>query len=103
MKNWTSADFTAFLDEGRTGLAYFYTPICGTCQVASRMLEVIQAMNPNLEAGKIDLNYATELAEEYEIMSVPCLFFIKEGKVADSIYAFHSVPYLLEKINTVLM
>jgi thioredoxin 1 len=102
MKNWTSAEFAAFLEGGGTGLAYFYTPLCGTCQVASRMLEVVSSLFPDLEIGKTDLNYAPDIAEAYEIMSVPCLFLVKEGKVAESIYAFQSVPYLLEKINTVI-
>ncbi|RDU36955.1 thioredoxin [Neobacillus piezotolerans] len=102
MKEWTSAEASAFLQGAQTGLLYFYTPLCGTCQVASRMLEVVAAMNPQVEIGKLNLNYAPEFAETFAIESVPCLIFIEEGRAVESIYAFRSVPYLLEKINTVL-
>lgn len=102
MKEWTSEEAAAFLQGAETGLLYFYTPLCGTCQVASRMLEVVAAMNPNVEIGKINLNYAPLLAEAFAIESVPCLVFIKEGRAIDSIYAFRSVPYLLEKMKSVL-
>lgn len=102
MKEWTSEEASAFLQEAETGLLYFYTPLCGTCQVASRMLEVVTAMNPHVEIGKINLNYAPALAEVFAIESVPCLVFIKEGRAIDSIYAFRSVPYLLEKMKIVL-
>ncbi|WP_316571525.1 thioredoxin family protein [Neobacillus sp. YIM B06451] len=102
MKEWTSEEAYAFLQGAKTGLLYFYTPLCGTCQVASKMLEVVAAMNRHIEIGKINLNYAPEFAETFAIESVPCLVFIKEGQTIDSIYAFRSVPYLLEKIQTVL-
>ncbi|RHW42671.1 thioredoxin [Neobacillus notoginsengisoli] len=101
MKEWTSEELSAFLTSGKTGLAYFYTPLCGTCQVAGRMLEVIDALQPDLEIGKINLNYAPEFALTFGIESVPCLAFVKEGRAVDAIYAFRSVPYLLDKINTV--
>ena len=82
--------------EGR--LLYVYTPMCGTCQVASKMLtvceEVLQERFPQLNA-----NYAPELMHEHQIESVPCLLIQNaEGKF-DKIYAFHSVPYLLEQIK----
>ncbi|WP_059173566.1 thioredoxin family protein [Bacillus sp. FJAT-27445] len=102
MKEWTSEEASAFLEVGKTGLLYFYTPLCGTCQVASRMLEVVAELLPHMEIGKVNLNYAPDFAEAFAIESVPCLVFIKEGRAMDSIYAFRSVPYLLEKTNTVL-
>ena len=39
------------------------------------------------------------LAVDYEIESVPCLLIQKDGIVQHKIYAFQSVPYLLEKIG----
>ncbi|WP_053367616.1 thioredoxin family protein [Bacillus sp. FJAT-27245] len=102
MKEWTSEEASAFLQNAKSGLLYFYTPLCGTCQVASKMLEVVAAMNPHVEIGKINLNYAPEFAEIFAIESVPCLVFIREGRAIDSVYAFRSVPYLLEKLQTVL-
>lgn len=98
MKEWNQVDLNTFFDHHTTGLVYFYTPLCGTCQVASKMLQVIAEL-VDFEIGKMNLNFFPEVAKNFEVESVPCLLFIKEGQVIETIYAFHSVPYLLEKIN----
>ena len=40
----------------------------------------------------------SELAEKWEVESVPCLVFIEEGAIVNKIYAFQSVPYLVDKM-----
>ncbi|MFT9598789.1 thioredoxin family protein [Mesobacillus sp.] len=99
MEEWTKAEVEAFLEEKRTGYLYFYTPMCGTCQVASKMLTVIEQLLPDVPSGKADLNYLPEMAEHFEINSVPCLIVLKKGEVQEKIYAFQSVPYLYEKLK----
>jgi thioredoxin-like negative regulator of GroEL len=91
-------DLSAFLDGKATGLVYFYTPMCGTCQVASKMLQVIEQL-VDLEIGKMNLNFFPDLARAFEIESVPCLLFVEAGKVRETLYAFQSVPFLLEKVK----
>ena len=39
-----------------------------------------------------------ELAEQWTVESVPCLVFIEEGAVVNKLYAFQSVPYLVDQI-----
>ncbi|WP_062354536.1 thioredoxin family protein [Bacillus kwashiorkori] len=99
MNTWTKNDFDYNLNSGKKGAFYLYTPLCGTCQIASKMLQVVMEINPNLLIGKADLNYIPNIATEYEIESVPCLILFNEGKVKGKIYAFQSVPYLLEKLR----
>jgi thioredoxin-like negative regulator of GroEL len=98
MKEWNKEDLEAVLEKGSTGIVYFYTPLCGTCQVASKMLRVTAEMIP-FEIGMVNLNFYPELAIRMEIESVPCLVPFKNGSITDKIYAFHSVPFLLEKVN----
>ncbi|WP_226678822.1 thioredoxin family protein [Mesobacillus jeotgali] len=99
MEEWTKEEIENFLEEKRTGYLYFYTPMCGTCQVASKMLTVIEQLLPDVSSGKADLNYLPEMAERFEIESVPCLIVLREGKEQEKIYAFQSVPYLFEKLK----
>ncbi|SDM74713.1 thioredoxin family protein [Bacillus sp. OK048] len=98
MNDWTLDEVSSLLKNHSSGLIYFYTPLCGTCQVASRMLHVIENL-VTIEIGKINLNFYQELAKKFEIESVPCLVFIKEGEAVDMVYAFQSVPFLYEKIK----
>lgn len=80
-------------------VVYVYTPLCGTCQVAKKMLTVTEAALPNLHIGMIDLNYAPHLAADYEIESVPCLLVFQRGGIIKRIYAFQSVEYLYYELK----
>ncbi|MBT2729125.1 thioredoxin family protein [Bacillus sp. ISL-75] len=98
MNEWNRTDLSAFLEKKATGLVYFYTPMCGTCQVASKMLQVIEQL-VELDMGKMNLNFYPDLARDLAIESVPCLLFVEAGKLKETLYAFQSVPFLLEKIK----
>ncbi|MEH7374880.1 thioredoxin family protein [Neobacillus drentensis] len=98
MNEWNRTDLSAFLEIKATGLVYFYTPMCGTCQVASKMLQVIEQL-VELDMGKMNLNFYPDLARDFAIESVPCLLFVQAGKIKETLYAFQSVPFLLEKIK----
>ena len=99
IQNWTREQWEDRKKSTPISVFYLYTPMCGTCAVASRMMDVIAAMKPELPIGKADLNYIEDLAVDYMIESVPCLLIQKDGEIAEKIYAFHSVPHLLEKIG----
>jgi len=100
MNDWNQEQLELFLDQKNTGCIYLYTPFCGTCQVASKMLSVVEELMPNLSLGKMNLNYEQYLAKNWKIESVPCLVFIDQGKMVSKLYSFHSVPYLLETIKS---
>ncbi|MEH6944447.1 thioredoxin family protein [Bacillus sp. JJ722] len=101
MNEWNGEEIVKKIATGDSFCLYLYTPICGTCQVASKMLTVVKEIVPAVELGKCDVNYIRELAESYEVESVPCLLVFKEGKLHHKIYAFHSVPYLLELFRSI--
>lgn len=81
---------------------YFYTPLCGTCKVAEKMLQVVEATLPDLPLYKSNINFMSELAFEWEIKSVPCLIFVEHGKVARKLYAMRSVSDLYEALKPLL-
>ena len=98
MNEWNRTELADFLDREGIGLLYFYTPLCGTCQVASRMLQIVGEL-VEVTMGKMNLNFYPDLAKNFAIESVPSLMIIRNGEVKETIYAFHSVPFLLEKIK----
>jgi len=99
METWSREEWETTIRQTEDVLYYLYTPICGTCAVASKMMAVVDAMKPDMAIGKADLNYVQDIAVDYKIESVPCLLITKAGVVKDKIYAFQSVPDLLERIN----
>jgi thioredoxin-like negative regulator of GroEL len=98
MNEWNREELASFISNRENGLVYFYTPLCGTCQLASKMLTVVENM-VDVKIGKMNLNFYPDLAKSFAIESVPSLLFIKNGEWKETIYAFHSVTYLLEKIK----
>ncbi|MEH7382876.1 thioredoxin family protein [Bacillus sp. JJ1533] len=99
MKEWKDHEIDAQIANTEQFWLYLYTPMCGTCQVASKMISVVDELLPNVIIGKSDLNYLPQKAIEWQIESVPCLLHVQDGKVSKKYYAFHSVPYLLEIIS----
>ncbi len=91
MQEWTVEQWQKQLASEDVTAFYLYTPLCGTCAVASKIMEVTEELLPNLPMGKANLNYAESVAYEYEVESVPCLLISKRGNVVEKIYAFQSV------------
>lgn len=94
MIEWEEKQLT-IRNEGLMVL-YLYTPMCGTCQVAKRMLSVIDELLPSVSIHSVNLNYFPEEAQELGIESVPCLLIYEDGQEKEKVYAFQSVGYLHE-------
>jgi hypothetical protein len=52
---------------------FVHTPLCGTCQAARKMLEVVADMMPAWTVVAANLNFMPGLAERWRIESVPCI------------------------------
>jgi thiol-disulfide isomerase/thioredoxin len=100
MNEIKTEQWSQYLNRDGVQFIYFYTPLCGTCQLASKMLEVVNETIPRLQIHKCNLNYFPAIAAEYEIESVPCLTIWQDGMIVEKIYAFKSVPYLFEIVNS---
>ncbi|MFX3635865.1 MAG: thioredoxin family protein [Candidatus Pristimantibacillus sp.] len=74
----------------------FSTPFCGTCKVAEKMLEVVEAAQVPTTIYKMNMNYSPKLREAWKITSVPCLVLLKDGKPLRFEYAMRSVDYLYQ-------
>jgi len=100
MKEWTHKEWEANKSQSNMTLFYLYTPMCGTCQVAHKMMEVVQEL-VDVPIGQANINFIQDVAKDYQIESVPCLLITKDGTVVRKIYAFQSVPYLIETIKSI--
>ncbi|MCZ8535437.1 thioredoxin family protein [Psychrobacillus psychrodurans] len=100
MNEWTLEQWNDHKNSGQLTMFYIYTPLCGTCQVASKMMQVVQEMKP-FSIGQANINYLENFAMDYHIESVPCLIIAKGGTVYKKIYAFQSVPFILETIKSI--
>ncbi|MBD2846727.1 thioredoxin family protein [Paenibacillus sp. IB182496] len=98
MKETTEAQLLALgpaPDSPRTRQAIFvYTPLCGTCKMGARMLEVAAAMGAPLPLARLNVNYAPLLRERWRIASVPALVLLDGEDAVHIEYAMRSVQHL---------
>ena len=73
-------------------IIYFSTPLCGTCQLAEKLLSYVEVLVAE-KIEKYNINYERELASEWRIESVPCLVKIDGDKI-EKLYAFSDVTTL---------
>jgi len=95
MMEWKLQDVERAFNQGELCTLFLYTPICGTCQIAKKMLTVVQELFPVLPMGMCNINYLPELAQQWSIESVPCLLIVKDGQIQEKVYAFKSVENIM--------
>ncbi|MEK4058700.1 MULTISPECIES: thioredoxin family protein [Paenibacillus] len=99
------SELLGLLEQRREPLAVFlYTPLCGTCKAARRMLEVAAHLLPRdlIMAGG-NVNMLPELVNLYRISSVPALLVVPADRCSEPEihYAMGSVEQVLEYIRRV--
>lgn len=100
MEQWTKEKWQNMIENEDVAALYLYTPMCGTCELASKMLNILNISFPSLQIGKMDINYEEELAFDYQVESVPCLIVAKKGEITNKVYAFESVTKLYELLKS---
>ena len=61
-------------------LADFNAGWCGPCRAMKPMLEELAETNPGFKIVSIDIDAEDELAEDYDVSSIPCLVVFKGGE-----------------------
>lgn len=100
MEQWTRAQWQQLMNEKEQTAFFVYTPMCGTCDVSKKFLEVIEVLLPDLPLGMANINYLEDLPYELKIESVPCLIITEQGQIKEKVYAFKSVPFLYEILKS---
>ncbi|WP_232697235.1 thioredoxin family protein [Brevibacillus daliensis] len=81
---------------------YIYTPLCGTCNIAYKMLTVMEQLFPAVMFYRANINMFPDLAREWEITSVPALLYFEDGIEKSRCYAFFSTPDLYEWMKNLI-
>jgi len=68
------------LDKKGTVLIDFWATWCGPCRATAPHLEALAEEHPEISVCKIDVDEQPELAEQFNVMSIPTLMVFKDGK-----------------------
>lgn len=59
----------------------FWATWCGPCKMMAPVVEEIaESMNTSIKVGKINIDECPELAEKFNVMSIPTFVVVQEGK-----------------------
>ena len=72
--------FNKLLENKGTFVVDFFATWCGPCKMLGAVLEKV-APEYDFDILKIDIDENVKLAEEYEVMVVPTLLFVKDGEI----------------------
>lgn len=59
----------------------FWASWCGPCRMIAPVLDELAEENPDIAIVKVNVDENPELANRFQVMSIPALFVIRDGEV----------------------
>lgn len=83
----TDASFASEVLESEVPvLVDFWAPWCGPCKAAGPVLDKVAGeYEGKLKVCKVNVDEERQTASQYGIMSIPTMFIVKDGALADQI------------------
>lgn len=82
---FTDSNFEAeVLKSNKLSVIDFWAPWCGPCLALGPTVEALaNEYEGKVNIGKVNVDENSNLSVTYGITSIPCILFIKDGKVVD--------------------
>lgn len=76
----------------------FWASWCGPCRMVSPIVDEIAEEHPEIKVGKVNVDEQEELASQFQVMTIPSLFVIKDGKIVNQSAGAQSKKKILEML-----
>ena len=73
------------LNSNKPVLLDFYADWCGPCRMVGPIVSEIANERNDVKVGKINVDEQPELAAQFQVMSIPMLAVIKNGKLENQV------------------
>lgn len=73
------------LNADRPVLLDFWADWCSPCRMVGPLVEEIAAEHPEIKVGKLNVDQQPELAAQFQIMSIPTLMVVKNGRITQRV------------------
>jgi len=71
------------LNSDRPVLVDFWASWCGPCRMVSPIVDEIAAERSDIKVCKVNVDEQPELANQFQIMTIPTLIVFKDGKAVN--------------------
>lgn len=102
MSKVTHLDDSNFEQKTATGIALvdFWAPWCGPCKMLSPILEeVAEELGSKILVAKVNVDESPALAQKFNVMSIPAIFVMKDGKQINQMIGLQDKNALLSAVK----
>jgi len=104
MKSINSAkQFNDLTKQDKPFVLDFYADWCGPCQSLLPTVEKLaEEYKDTVEILKVNVDQHSELAQKFNVRSIPALFFMKKNQIVDSLKGAASEHVLRTKVDALV-
>jgi thioredoxin 1 len=74
-------NYNEIVNSGKKVLLDFWAPWCGPCRMVLPIVEEIASERSDILVGKVNVDEQPELASKFNVMSIPTLVVMENGKI----------------------
>jgi len=99
----TDNNFSEFLQSDKLVMVDFWAPWCNPCRMLGPVVaEIAEEYEGKVAVGKYNVDDNTAVASTLGIMSIPAVFFFKNGKVVSTSVGYRGKADFKEMIDNLL-
>ena len=92
-------NFDEIKSSEKTVLIDFYADWCGPCRMVSPIVDKIASEHPEYLVCKINVDDEPELANEFEVSSIPTLVVMRDGEIVNQSVGAKPEPFILSMLE----
>jgi len=99
----TDANFDSMIANSRVALVDFWAPWCGPCKIIAPVIEELaREFGDKALIAKVNVDENPNVAQRFQIRSIPALIFFKNGQVFDTMVGAGPAHQIRSKLLAML-